>query len=534
MYPLAWLALVPLLLYTRESTLKATLLRFFLCGHIFHTLLLQWLWANMFWAGGWAIFGQQLLCLVLSLFWLLPALAWFFLQKTASRYTAALGFAGVWVGMELLQARLFTGFGWAALGYTQGADLFLAQLASLGSVSLVSFVLVLVNALLALGLSETEGRWWRLLPVPLFIALLHGGGFLLLQGADYSSQPLNTGIIQPNFSQEMKWDSDYYTEMVRKAGTLTQSLATQKEVDLVVWPEALVTVDYKIPIFYEALSDIAQTTGCYLFTGAVRDDLSSGQSYNSSVLFTPDGREAGYYDKIRLAAFGEYIPFENYLPFVGRIAFSGITPGTEQKVFSIKDRKVAPLICFEVLFGTLAEQLRQKGADCLIVVTNLAWFGNTAAMLQELEIARMRAIETGLPLLHSANTGISGVFDPYGRFSTVHHTVDTRGTLLDWTTDTQPYQVAMKRFVDAFPVATPAKRLLPGGPVFLPWMLFAVGAFLVCWTTLQKKVLAPLMKEEEKATKSPATKAKKAPAKKAPKKAAPKKKAPAKKAADDN
>lgn len=540
-YPLAWVALVPLLVQTREGTLKSTLLRFFLCGYLFHTLLLQWLWANMFWAGGWAIFGQQLLCLYLSLFWLLPAAAWYYFRRSEDGYTAALELACLWVGMELLQARILTGFGWAALGYSQGADLMLAQMASLGSVSLISFALVFVNALLALAWSENSNRWRRLALAPLFIALLHGGGFFLLQAADYESQPLNAGIIQPNFSQEMKWDSEYYTEMLRKTGILTQSLTAHKAVDVVVWPEALVTVDYKIPIFHEALSDIALNSGAYIFTGTVRDDTTTGRSYNSSVLFTPEGREAGYYDKIRLAAFGEYIPFESYLPFVGRIAFSGISPGEEQKIFSIKDRKLAPLICFEVLFGPMAEKLRQKGADVLVVVTNLAWFGNTSAIAQELEIARMRAIETGLPLLHSANTGISGVFDPYGRFYTVHHTVDSRGMLLDWTSDTKPHQVVMKRFVDAFPVAAPARRFFPIGPIFLPWILFALGGLLLLWTSFKNSVLFRELEGTEETApaeapkKAAPKKAAKAPAKKkavVKKKAAPKKKSTAKKKED--
>ncbi|NLN92275.1 MAG: apolipoprotein N-acyltransferase [Candidatus Hydrogenedens sp.] len=539
-YPLGWIALVPLLAYTREGTIKKTLLAFFICGWLFHTLLLQWLWANMFWAGGWAVFGQQLLCFILSLFWLLPAVAWHYFRASQERYTAALGLACLWVGMELLQARLFTGFGWAALGYSQGADLALAQLASLGGVSLISFALVFVNGLIALAWSGKKHRWWRVALVPLFIALLHLGGFFMLQEADYESQPFNAGIIQPNFSQEMKWDSEYYTEMLQKTGILTQSLAAHKAVDLVVWPEAVVTVDYKIPLFHNALSDIAVAAESYIFTGAVREDSTTGKSYNSSVLFTPEGREAGYYDKMRLAAFGEYIPFESYLPFIGRIAFSGISPGEEQKIFSVKDRKLAPLICFEVLFGSMAEELRQKGADILVVVTNLAWFGNTSAIPQELEIARMRAIETGLPLLHSANTGVSGTFDPYGRFYTVHHTVDPRGALLDWTEKTKPNQVVMRRFVDAFPVAAPARRLLPMGPALLPWFLFALGILLALWTVFKNSALfAELEGVEEKEPAKPRKKAaaKKAAAKKAAKapakeKTAAKKKSTAKKSED--
>lgn len=495
-YRLALFALVPLLIHTKTGTAKSTLRRFFLCGWLFHTILLQWLWANIFWAGGWAVLAQQGLCLILALFWLLPAGAWVYFRDAGGRYTTAIGFSCFWVGMELLQARLFTGFGWSALGYTQGANRYVAQFASIGSVSLLSFFLVLINTLIAKIYTERQHFVLRILSVILLLGGLTAGGYFLFQEADYESLPLNAGIIQPNFSQEMKWDSDYYGEMLRKTGNLTQSLVNHKKADIVIWPEALLTVDYKIPLFHEALSDIARTAGTYIFTGTVRDDPSTGDSYNSSVLFDPNGKEAGCYDKIRLAAFGEYIPLENYIPFVSRIAFGGITAGKEQQVFSLHGRKLAPLICFEVLFGPMAETLRQKGADALIVVTNLAWFGNSNAILQELEIARMRAIETGLPLLHSANTGVSGVFDPYGRFHTVHHTVNSRGALLDWTEKTQPEHVVMKRFVDAFPVAAPARRLLPGGPVFLPWLLFGLGFLLIAWRQFRQSSLFSLLEGE--------------------------------------
>ncbi len=506
---LTWVALAPLLLRAMTLSPRAAAGHFYLCGHIFHSILLQWMVANIFWAGGWAILGQQLLCIVLSLFWGVLGYCWRRLHKSAPVYGGAVCLACLWTAMELLQARLFTGFGWAALGYTQGANLWTAQWAAVGGVSLLSFFIVLVNGALAQGVYEKERRLLYLTTAILIVLLSHGAGYLLLGEADYESMPLNTGVVQPNFSQEMKWDPAYDFEMLQRTAHLTRVLAAHIPVDLAVWPEALVVRHFETPLYMETLGATAQDSNLLIFTGAVRDEYATGKSFNSSALIGPDGRLLGHYDKVRLAAFGEYIPFQNYLPFIEQIAFGGISPGSEQRTLPVKDRAMGPLICFEVLFAPMAETLRALGADMLVVVTNLAWFGGSNAIPQELEIARMRAIETRLPLIHSANTGISGVFDPYGRFSAVGKTVSARGDLLDWGADIRPGHVIMRRFVDAFPVAAPATRPLPFGPVVLPWLIAGAAIPLALAALYKKRPAAATQQTREKPSRKEKTKGKK-------------------------
>lgn len=472
---LAWVALVPLLWRTAFLSPGKAAVHFYLCGHLFHTLTLQWLWANIFWAGGWAIIGQQFLCVGLSLCWAAVGFIWCLAHTRSSRLGGALCFAGLWVGLELFQSRAFSGFGWCALGYTQGPNLLAAQWAAVGGVGLVSFFIVLVNALLALALWRPEMRWQRLAAIPLLLALVHGTGYLLLKEADYGGAPFQVGVMQPNFSQEMKWDPAYDYEMLQRTAQMTRDLAAVRPVDLMVWPEALIVRHFENPVFKDALAQTAVDSGAYVFTGAARDDYATSKNYNSSALITPEGNLAGVYDKVRLAAFGEYVPLETYLPFLAHIAFGGVSAGEKQVTLPVKDRDIGPLICFEVLFAHMAEKLRNAGAEVLVVVTNLAWFGGSSAIPQELEIARMRAIETRLPLVHSANTGISGVFDPYGRFSVVRYTVSSEGKLVDWGDKVRPRHVMMRRFLGDFPLSAPAKRPLPGGPVFFPWGIALLG-----------------------------------------------------------
>ena len=515
---LAWVALAPLFLVATKAPPRRAALQFFLCGHVFHTLLLQWLWANIFWAGGWAILGQQGLCLILSVFWGLLGFLWAGAHKQSPQLGGALCLAGLWVGMELFLARAFTGFGWSALGYTQGANLLTAQWAAVGGVSTISFLIVFVNALLALGILYPEGRWKRIAFVPLVLVVVHGSGYMLLKDANYESMSFKVGVAQPNFSQEMKWDPAYDYEMLQRTAQMTRSLAAVRPFDLMVWPEALIVRHFENPVFMEALSHTAMDTQSHIFTGAVRDDYATSKSYNSSALINPAGDLVGTYDKVRLAAFGEYVPFESYLPFLGQIAFGGMSAGETQKTLPVAGRVMGPLICFEVLFAPMAEKLRAMGADMLVVVTNLAWFGGSCAIPQELEIARMRAIETRLPLIHSANTGISGVFDPYGRFTVVNLAVSSSGTLLSFPDALRPRDAFMRRFVGDFALAAPARRPLPLGPGFLPWLLMTVGALLAVGALARHMKNRLLTESAPVPKKKPRKKAvsEKAPAKKAP------------------
>lgn len=481
-WPIAWIALVPLFYRTVSAPPLETAAQFFLTGWIFDSLLLQWLITNIFWGGGWAVIGYQLLCMILGVFWAAAGLAWAWGRNHGPRWGRAAYLAALWTVMEWGQANLFTGFGWSALGYSQGTDLALAQWAAVGGVSLISFFLVLGNALIAFAIADRRGRWPRLAAAVALIAITHVVGAQLLQNPDYATRPLTVGIIQSDFPQELKWDADYTEEMVRKSSEMSKQLAQYTNLDCFVWPEAVVMRDYSRPELMRWLADASRSTGAYLFTGAQRDDYATGKSYNSSVLIDPDGNVVDYYDKVHLAPFGEYMPFDKFLPFLRQIVPQDVDAGSDHKVLSLRDRRFGPMICFEVLFATIAENLRRQGADFLVVVTNLSWFGMSNAIPQELEIARLRAIETRLPLVHSANTGFSGVFDPWGRFQVINGIIVSNGEFR-LLKDPEILATRMHRLLAALPVSAPARRPLPVNPAtfFLLaaiWITFFLGMAL--------------------------------------------------------
>ena len=486
-----WGALVPLFFAARRSSTPLSAAQFYLAGLLFHLVLLQWLMSNIYWAGGFAIIGYFILCAILSVYW--GILGWFVARMRDALPPAIFPFAlaTVWFGMEFVQSFLFTGFGWGALGYAQATNLWVAQWASLGGVSLVSFIVVLTNAFItrAVEPGSLQHRSSNAMGAVVVLVLAHLIGGALMRPADYESRPFRTGVFQADFPLEMKHDPEYWRHMRESAATKSIELLQDGQVDLFVWPEALVMEDSESPDVVAHLKTFTDSTGSALFAGASRSDKGTGGERNSSIMLSDTSEVLGYYDKIHLAPFGEYVPFGKFLPFIEQVVpIGGVEAGAEPKIFKVKDRTLGPLICFEVLFGHMPETLRRRGADVLAVVTNLGWFGRSNAIPQELEIARMRAIETRLPLIHAANTGISGVFDPYGRLTYLNGAYDGSGRWfrMDWPEMVKrgytQQSLIGERMGGNLPVPAPGVRLIPAGPIVLPWLALLACIGLLIWT----------------------------------------------------
>ena len=477
---LAWVALVPLFWSARRSDARGAALRFLVAGYVFHTILLQWLCANIFWAGGWAILAQQGLCVLLALHWAAVGFLWKWLERRFAKVPGALWLPLLWFGMEWLMARWLSGFGWSALGYSQGVCLPIAQWAGVFSeVSVLSLLIVLENLLLALALAG-KPRFARLVMAFVLMVLVVGGGYSAMntkrpEPGQASATPFRVGIVQPSVPQEIKWDPYFDEFIMNMLDTQARALAKEGALNLVVWPEAAVPGDLARESTLAPLRALTRDTGAPLLTGITRDDLKARKSYNAVCLITPEGEVAGVYDKIHLAPWGEYIPFEQWFPFLKGIAYGGVDAGTELKVFSVDGRKVGPLVCFEVLFSPLSKKLKAMGADCIAVVTNLSWFGQSNAIVEELELARFRAIETGLPLIHSSNTGISGVFDGLGRFAPVSDYLRKDGGLVQYPLDRiTPAMVQGQRLVGSFDLPHP---ITPSSPLCIIVFSLFLGLF---------------------------------------------------------
>ncbi len=234
-------------------------------------------------------------------------------------------------------------------------------------------------------------------------------------------------IVQPNISQRDKNREGASEEVLRRYLELSDRATTPQSTGLadathVFWPESpfpfvLADEPRALAIIADALPARTQ-----LITGAVRLEQSPGgerRFYNALQAVSPDGVITASYDKVHLVPFGEYLPLASWLERLGLRQFvttpGGFEAGSARTIMTVQGLPpFLPLICYEAIFPEAVRGLEER-PQLLVNVTNDAWFGTTFGPYQHFEQARMRAVESGLPLVRSANTGISAVVDPYGR-----------------------------------------------------------------------------------------------------------------------
>ena len=330
----------------------------------------------------------------------------------------------VWAATEYGRLALFGGFPWVLLGYSQVPILPIAQMASVTGVFGVSWLLVASAATLA-WLIVGRGRsrpvaFLALMAAVVAIALWGwsriGGERLLTAG-----RPLRVGIVQGNVAQDEKWQPTLSTDIFERYLQLTREVIG-KGATLVLWPES------STPFYFGApgpettrLRELASATHTAMLIGS--DQWERGapgtprRIYNAAFLIAPDGTTGGVYRKVHLVPFGEYVPLQQVLFFAAPLveAVSDFSPGTEVNTLPVGPSRISTAICYEVVYPALIREGVLSGSELLTTITNDAWFGRSSAPWQHFEMASMRAIEEGRYLVRSANTGISGVVDPYGR-----------------------------------------------------------------------------------------------------------------------
>ncbi|MFQ5659390.1 MAG: apolipoprotein N-acyltransferase [Gammaproteobacteria bacterium] len=317
----------------------------------------------------------------------------------------------LWVLGEWCRARVFTGFPWLVLGYSQ-IDSPAKGLAALFGVYGISWAVVLSSGILVSILHSNSRQ--RITLVIAFILLWSGSW--LLQSKDWtekSGNDISIALIQGAIPQELKWKRQY------RQKSYDQYLALSRPYwgsDLIVWPETAIPAFYQQATdFINKLHNLARSNDTNLLAGIPVMDRKTAAYYNSAVMFN-DG--ISMYHKRHLVPFGEYLPLDSLLrPFLDflKIPMSDFTPGDQKKpLLSGPDIDVGISICYEDTFG---EEIIQAMPDArvLVNISNDAWFGDSIAPYQHLQMARMRAAETGRYMLRATNTGISAVIDEKGR-----------------------------------------------------------------------------------------------------------------------
>ncbi len=324
----------------------------------------------------------------------------------------------VWPILEFLRARGQIAFPWNLLGYSMTPWTPLIQPAALGGVYLVSAWLVLINLLIYRMLFY---RHRLRVFIGLVVAFVLPLGYALIR---QKPQPawFSAAIIQPNVSPLDKGDWNSRERIQADLLRLTRAAAEgETKPVMVIYPETATLVDIThSTALGPALHRLADSLDIEIFTGTPIYDDAHQTWHNGAVLIKP-GEEVinQRYYKLRLVPFSEKIPYSDELPIIrrliGTVDMGNWDRGWEWTVFQSRIGRLAGLICFEAIFPDLARGLCHRGAQLLVVVTNDGWFGRLPGAYQHAELAVMRTVENGVPMLRSANNGISFIVDPYGR-----------------------------------------------------------------------------------------------------------------------
>lgn len=402
-------------LYLQLSTIRATFAGF-VFGLGFFGVGVSWVYVAFHDFGNTPVFVSALMTAIfVAVLALLPALQSFLAVTLFKKFRLAktsallLLFPALWTLTEWLRGWLFTGFPWLNLGYSQ-TDSPLAGYAPLLGVYGVSLFASVSAALLLLS---NRDRYKLTFSVLLIIWL---GGFLLgkQEWTQVSAEPVTVSLVQGNVPQITKWDPAMIQARLDTYASLTRQ---HWDSDLIVWPENSMTTFYNdlVYSYFKPLQEEAQANDTDLIFGApVMDE--DGVRYYSSLISLSD--ESVIYNKRHLVPFGEFMPLQDLLRgIVGffELPMSGFSRGEqEQAPLPAAGQLLAPSICYEDAFGEeLIDFLPQ--ASLLVNGSNNAWYGNSFAPHQHLQIARMRSLETGRDLLRATTNGISAIVDYKGR-----------------------------------------------------------------------------------------------------------------------
>ena len=415
---LAWIALVPLLLELRDSqNLRRAFGVSYFAGFFFLLFSIHWLKEV-------SSFGLLVVCtyqaFYFAIFGVLAKLA----IENRPKLFALVTIPATWVVLEWVRAEVpVMGFGWNLLAYSQSDNLLVIQSAKLLGAYGVSFLIVLVNVaiFMILGYRQTKLRVIACLVgfIPFALNVYYGG--IQIQ-KNYAGPLVNVSVVQGNIEQEKKWVPGLKDLIVEKYMKLTE-LASFDGPDLVVWPEAAYPGFFNEDYQSSPIPNLVKKLGFYLLIGSLHQE-SEKSYYNSAYFLSKDGGIVERYDKIFLVPFGEYVPFKPALSFLQPYAYalgvSDFSAGDHFTVFEMpfgqarEKVRFSVLICFEDIFPSLARNFVLRGAQCLMVVTNDAWFGKSGAPYQHLQASVFRAIENGVSVVRAGNIGVSAFITPRG------------------------------------------------------------------------------------------------------------------------
>ena len=421
LFPLAWVAFVPLLWAVRHAATARDAARVgFIAGLATNLPAFYWLVYTIHVFGGFGYPLAVLFYLCLTLFTSCEFVVFALALRRTGPGPLALAAPALWVTLEFLYPNMFP---WR-MGHCQFHAPVLMQIGELTGPYGLSFVMLWVSAGLALLLDQPR-RWLPLGAAAMASLAVVLYGVLRLPVIDRAlgaAPTFRVALVQGNVGIKEKGDVRYFDINLEKYQELSDPL--QANTDVLVWPE---TVSQRWvedgTTRLEGKDNPFDDLRTHLIFGglAFRAHGRSQQrpeEFNSAFLVGPGGVVLDRYDKHILMPFGEFIPLASYFPAIASLSpeTGSFTAGTGVEVFEVPGKvRIGPLICYEDLLASMSRQATAAGAEVLLNILNDAWYGNTAAPHQHQALALWRAIENRRYLLRGSNTGVTSIIDPAGR-----------------------------------------------------------------------------------------------------------------------
>lgn len=367
----------------------------------------------------------------------------FFSHSSLSKYLLAL--PALWLVTDWLRGWVFTGFPWLWLGYSQ-IDSPLSAWGPIFGVEGITAIIIISVGAVTYSLLEKK---WGLLLIP---AILGITSFTIKSFDWVNPQPekaTKVALIQGNINQALKWLPSERWPTIMKYMDLTRK---NWDADLIIWPEAAIpALELEIPSFLRNLDSAATMNNSTVITGIVGES-PTGNFYNNIISLGVNGTN-GYdykqqprYSKHHLLPFGEFVPFENILRPIAPIfnlPMSSFSRGDYiQPNMEASGSHLAPALCYEIVYGEQVRENITAQTDYILTLSNDAWFGTSIGPLQHMEMAQMRALETGKPVIRSTNNGVTAITDHKGNITEQipqFTTAVLRGEVIP-TTGTTPYR----------------------------------------------------------------------------------------------
>ncbi len=386
----------------------------FILGYLFGFAMfgigVNWLHISINLFGGMNIIGAFFFTyLLIAFISLYPALCGYL----ATRFFKDFYFIAIpalWLLTEWCRGWILTGFPWLNIGTSQTDSIFVSFVPVIGDYGLSFIVCFFAIAITILITGDLKQR----ISAIIVISLISVSSIILdgINWTDENGEELNITLVQGAIAQKVKWQPEYREKTYEIYSGLTKPYWSS---DLIIWPETAIPSYYHLADdFINPITQKRQINTLFM-SGIVNKDQSADEYFNSILLMDNEHR---FYDKHHLVPFGEYLPFKSllseFLRFL-KIPMSDFSAGdSKQKILKTDKAVFGMSICYEDAYGS---EIRQSlpNANILINVSNDAWFGDSMAPHQHLQISRMRAIENGRYLLRSTNTGISAVIDNKGK-----------------------------------------------------------------------------------------------------------------------